>query len=437
MIDEKYKETEAYIFEKLPMFSRIGADAFKKDLTNIKKLCDFLGNPQNTFKSIHIGGTNGKGSTTHYLASILVEYGLKVGIYSSPHLIDYRERIKIGNQWIPKEFVIDFIDKTKSIIEEIQPSYFEISVAMAFDYFAHEKVDIACIEVGLGGRLDSTNIINPILSIITNISHDHNQMLGDTLEEIAFEKAGIIKNSTPVIIGEYQSKSISAVFENKSKENETSIQFASEYVQYKEEETKHIFHLNENSISLPKSIFEANYTLKNISTTLCAIDTLSKNNLLVNHFDLKNIEKGFINYYKNTGFAGRWMRIEKYPNVILESAHNEAGIENLKLSLSKTKYKNLYIIYGTVKDKDVQKIVSILPKNVTQYILTQTNIPRAMPVEELNALFTQNGITNTIFLSNSSQAFSKALEMAKKDDLILVTGSIFLVGELLNQIIQE
>jgi len=434
LIDEKYKEIETYIFEKLPMFSRIGADAFKKDLTNIKRLCDFLRNPQEQFRTIHIGGTNGKGSTTHYLASILIEYGLKVGIYSSPHLIDYRERIKIGNQWIPKEFVIEFIEKTKPIIEEIQPSYFEISVAMAFDYFAYEKVDIACIEVGLGGRLDSTNIINPILSIITNISHDHNQMLGDTLEEIAFEKAGIIKKSTPVIIGEYQSESISEVFENKSKEYISSIQFASENVQYKEEDYKHVFYLKENTISLPKNIFEANYTLKNITTVLCAIEVLIFNKLLLPHLDNDKIEKGFIDYYKNTGFAGRWMRIEKYPNVILESAHNEAGIENLKFSLSKTNYKNLYIIYGTVKDKDVQKIVSILPKNVTHYILTQTNIPRAMPVEELNALFTQYGITNSTIIKNSSKAFSKALEIAEKDDLILVTGSIFLVGEILNQL---
>ncbi len=416
------------------MFSRIGADAFKKDLINIKKLCDYLGNPQEQFKTIHIGGTNGKGSTTHYLASILMEYELKVGIYSSPHLIDYRERIKIGNQWVPKEFVINFIEKTKPIIEEIQPSYFEISVAMAFDYFAYEKVDIACIEVGLGGRLDSTNIINPILSIITNISHDHNQMLGDTLEEIAFEKAGIIKNSTSVIIGEYQSKAISAVFENKAKDNGSSIQFASENVQYKEEESKHVFHLKENSISLPKYIFEANYTLKNIATVLYSIEALISNKLLIHHFDNDNIEKGFIDYYKNTGFAGRWMRIEKYPNVILESAHNEAGIENLKLSLSKAHYKNLYIIYGTVKDKDVQKIVSILPKNVTHYILTQTNIPRAMPVDELKTLFYQFGFTNTTSIAQTSQAFSKALEMAEKDDLILVTGSIFLVGEILSQL---
>lgn len=434
MIDQKYKETEAYIFEKLPMFSRIGADAFKKDLTNIIRLCEFLDNPQNKFKSIHIGGTNGKGSTTHYLASILMEYGFKVGIYSSPHLIDYRERIKIGNQWIPKEFVINFIDKTKSIIEEIHPSYFEISVAMAFDFFAHEKVDIACIEVGLGGRLDSTNIINPILSIITNISHDHNQMLGDTLEEIAYEKAGIIKNSTPVIIGEFQSDTISEVFEKKSNETNSSIQFAFEKVQYIEEESKHVFNLDKYSISLPKIVFEANYTLKNIATVLCAIDTLSKNNLLINHFDIENIEKGFISYYNNTGFAGRWMRVEKYPNVILESAHNEAGIENLKISLSKANYKNLYIIYGTVKDKDVQKIVSILPKNVTHYILTQTNIPRAMHIEELEQLFAQNGITNITSISNTSQAFSKAIEMAEKDDLIIVTGSIFLVGEILSQL---
>lgn len=434
MIEEKYKEIETYIFEKLPMFSRIGVDAFKKDLTNIKKLCDYLDNPQEQFKTIHIGGTNGKGSTTHYLASILMEYELKVGIYSSPHLIDYRERIKIGNQWVPKEFVINFIEKTKPIIEEIQPSYFEISVAMAFDYFAYEKVDIACIEVGLGGRLDSTNIINPILSIITNISHDHNQMLGDTLEEIAFEKAGIIKKATPVIIGEYQSNAISAVFENKSKENVCSIQFASENVQYKEEESIHVFHLNENSISLPKYIFEANYTLKNIATVLCSIEALISNKLLIHHFDNNNIEKGFIDYYKNTGFAGRWMRIEKYPNVILESAHNEAGIKNLKLSLSKTNYKNLYIIYGTVKDKDVLKIISILPKNATHYILTQTNIPRAMPVDELNTLFNQFGFTNTTSIAQTSQAFTKALEMADKDDLILVTGSIFLVGEILSQL---
>ena len=429
-LEQQYQETEKYIFDHLPMFWRQGASAFKKDLTNIKLLCEHLDNPQESFKSIHIGGTNGKGSTTHYLASLLVENGLKVGIYSSPHLIDYRERIKIGNSYISKEFVIGFIQKMKGLIEEIKPSYFELSVAMAFDYFRFEKVDIACIEVGLGGRLDSTNIINPILSIITNIGFDHMAILGNSLEAIAYEKAGIIKSNTPVIIGEKQDKAVQNVFEEKANLTASKILWAENEFSISENNTFYLMENKELKININKVYFGASYHKINIRTALSAYAYLQKNILL----NLKNqtefISKGIENFYKNTLFMGRWMSHPKRKNIFFETAHNEDGIKKLNETISNYSYQNLYIIFGAVNDKDVETVSKLLPSNA-KYIITQADVPRALDAKTLSQIFKSQGQQVIFDYPIAKEAYNKAIEIINDDDLLIITGSIFLVGEIL------
>lgn len=429
-LEQQYQETEKYIFDHLPMFWRQGASAFKKDLTNIKLLCEHLGNPQDTFKSIHIGGTNGKGSTTHYLASLLIENGLKVGIYSSPHLIDYRERIKIGNSYISKEFVIAFIEKMKEKITEIQPSYFELSVAMAFDYFRFQKVDIACIEVGLGGRLDSTNIINPILSIITNIGFDHMAILGNSLDAIAFEKSGIIKSNTPVIIGEKQEESVQNVFEEKANLIASKILWAENEFSISENNSFYEMENKEIKVYINKLYFGASYHQINIRTVLSAYAYLQKNQLL----DLSNhpeiISKGIENFYKNTHFMGRWMPHPKRNNVFFETAHNEDGIKKLIETISNYSYQNLYIIFGAVNDKDVETVSKLLPKNAN-YIITQADVPRALDAKTLSQIFISQGQKVIFDFPIAQEAYNKGLEIINEDDLLIITGSIFLVGEIL------
>ena len=429
-LEQQYQETEKYIFDHLPMFWRQGASAFKKDLTNIKILCEYLGNPQNTFKSIHIGGTNGKGSTTHYLASLFVENGLKVGIYSSPHLIDYRERIKIGNSYISKEFVIEFISKMKTKITEIQPSYFELSVAMAFDYFRYQKVDIACIEVGLGGRLDSTNIISPILSIITNIGYDHMAILGNSLEAIATEKAGIIKLKTPVIIGEKQEKAIQNVFEEKASIAQSTILWAESIFSISENQSFYKFDNTQQILNINKLHFGASYHKINIRTALSAYYYLQENQIL----DLSNkpetIVNGIENYFKNTRFMGRWMAHPKRNNVFFETAHNEDGIKKLKETISNYAYQNLYIIFGAVNDKDVETVSKLLPQNAN-YIITQADVPRALDAKTLSQIFISQGQKVIFDFPIAQEAYNKGIEIINEDDLLIITGSIFLVGEIL------
>lgn len=419
-----YQSTLDFLYTRLPMFSRVGSSAYKKDLTNTISLCEYFDSPHLKFKSIHIGGTNGKGSTTNYLGSTLIEAGLKVGIYTSPHLVDFRERIKIGNQYVSEEFVIDFVEKAKPIIEKIEPSFFELTVVMAFEYFAQQQVDIAMIEVGLGGRLDSTNVISPLLSIITNVSFDHMNMLGNTLELIATEKAGIIKSNTPVVIGELDELTM-PIFEAKAKLENADL-FCAEKLVNSENWIKN------NNWKTPS------YKLKNIKSTYCALATLRDKELI--NIDWNLLDLFFLNginrVVENTAFLGRWTRMNVLgKNLILECAHNEAGVIELSESLKSETYNHLYIVYGTVNDKDLSNIISLLPKkeNIT-YILSQADIPRALSVSDLAALFAENNIKKYIATSAAKQGLEKAIELASFDDLILVTGSIFLVGEVLGEI---
>lgn len=433
-IEQSYQETLDFIYAKLPMYSRVGACAYKKDLKNTLALCDFLGNPESKFRTVHIGGTNGKGSTTSYLASMAIEDGLKVGIYTSPHLIDFRERIRVGHQMIPKEFILSFIHKIRPLIEEIEPSFFEITVAMAFDYFASLEIDLAFIEVGLGGRLDSTNIIDPILSVITNVSFDHMNMLGDTLEKIAIEKAGIIKKNRPIIIGE-TNEEYSFVFDQKAKLEITRIDYADRVVALDKYLDKgYVFKVEDNEIFVPNEIVGPDYQLKNIRTSIFGYLKISeilevKSNLKLSDVIVQGIE----NRTKNTGFLGRWTLLEKGESrFILESAHNEAGILEFNKSFSHFP-DNAYIVFGCVNDKDITKIIQILPSNA-RYILTQANIPRALNVKNLCQMFEEVGLNVFLVTSNVDSAIDEAILSSKSQETIFIIGSIFVVGEGLNRL---
>ena len=422
-----YQQTVDYLFSRLPMYSRIGADAFKKDLTNTIRLCDALGNPQKQLKSIHIAGTNGKGSTSHMLAAILQTAGYRTGLYTSPHLKDFRERIKINGQWCEEAFVVDFTQRIQPLIEEIEPSFFEITVAMAFDYFAKNKVDIAVIEVGLGGRLDSTNIISPELSIITNIGWDHMNMLGDTLEKIAFEKAGIIKHGVPVVIGEVldETKNIFTV-----SAADSPISFAEEkrYVagwQYehqqltvevadKRDDAHHNFQLD-----LPGL-----YQTKNLLTVLEAAQQLYLQGWRT---DVATIQKALPHVKRLTGLHGRWEIVQHHPTVILDVGHNVDGMAQIKKQLELSNYHHLHIVIGMVKDKEIDKIVELLPKQATYYF-TKAQIPRALDAESLQLKAESYGLKGNSF-DEVNKALQNALSHAHKDDMILVCGSVFLVGE--------
>jgi dihydrofolate synthase/folylpolyglutamate synthase len=429
-----YQQTIDYLFAKLPMFSRIGAAAFKKDLTNTIRLCEALGNPQHQFKSIHIAGTNGKGSTSHMLAAILQTAGYKTGLYTSPHLKDFRERIKISGQWIEEDFVVEFTKKIQPLINEIEPSFFEITVAMAFDYFAKQQVDIAVIEVGLGGRFDSTNIITPELSIITNIGWDHMNMLGDTLEKIAFEKAGIIKNGIPVVIGEVIDET-KPVFESiatdlSAGKEDAQIIYAEEkrYLadwQYqhhqltvetvdKRNEAHHKYQLDLPGV----------YQTKNLLTVLEAAHQLELQGWKT---DTATIQKALPHVKKLTGLHGRWELVQEHPAVIMDVGHNVDGIKQITRQLELTDHHHLHIVIGMVKDKEIDAVLQLLPKQATYYF-TQAQIPRALDAESLKLKAERFDLNGNVF-DNVNKALQNALSHAHKDDLILVCGSVFLVGE--------
>jgi dihydrofolate synthase / folylpolyglutamate synthase len=424
-----YSETLEYLYNKLPMFSRIGSDAIKKDLTNTLLICEALGNPQNKFKSIHIAGTNGKGSVSHMLASVLQTAGYKTGLYTSPHLYDFRERIKVDGIMVSEGFVIDFTERVKPLIEKIQPSFFEITVAMAFEYFAQQKVDLAVVETGLGGRLDSTNIITPQLSVITNISYDHMNILGNTLEEIAGEKAGIIKQNIPVVIGERRTET-EKVFIEKGTEKNAPLFFAEELFQINKAELQlHYLKLslrnkgtNENidlSVDLPGI-----YQVKNVNTLLAAIEILKQNNWRINK---ETIVDALQNIKKLTGLHGRWEVIQNEPTVVLEVAHNEDGIRQMLHHIELVDFDQLHIIFGVVKDKELGKVLELLPKNASYYF-TQAHIPRALPGNQLQEEAKKIGLEGRVY-ENVNLALGNALKKAAHDDLIIVCGSIFLVAE--------
>lgn len=400
-----YKETVNWMFSRLPMFQRVGSSAYKAKLDNSIAFSKHLGNPENTFKSIHVAGTNGKGSTSHMLASVLQEAGYKVGLYTSPHLKDFRERIKINGKEVSKKFVVDFIENNRTFLEQHALSFFEMTVGMAFEYFAKKKVDIAVIEVGLGGRLDSTNIITPILSVITNIGYDHTDLLGDTLAKIAFEKAGIIKNNIPVVIGEYHSETMD-VFKKIASEKSAPLLLA--------EEIKTSY----------KSDLLGSYQQKNIKSVVAACRLLKE--ISVSDVHLKN---GLLNVVKNTGFKGRWQQLRNQPKVIADTGHNKEGIEMVIAQVLSEKFDSLHIVLGMVKDKDLNAVLPLFPKNAVYYFC-KPNVPRGLDEKELAQRAVVFGLNGKYF-STVKRAYNAALKAAKPTDFIYVGGSTFVVAEIL------
>ena len=389
------------------MFQRQGSTAYKKDLTNIKAFCKVLHEPQNSYPSVHVAGTNGKGSTSHMIASVLQTAGYKVGLYTSPHLKDFRERIRINGQPIDEATVIDFIETHQSFLEQQQLSFFELTVGMAFKYFSTQEVDIAVIEVGLGGRLDSTNIIKPLVSVITNIGLDHTQYLGETLKEIAFEKGGIIKRETPVVIGEFQEEVIE-VFQDLAKAVDAPI-FIAEYL------------INET--------FETDllgvYQLKNIKTAVQCLRLLGQIGLEI---DMDQVVNGLKNVSQNTGLKGRWQILGENPKVICDTAHNREGLSLVISQVQQENFDNLHIVLGVVNDKDLKDILSLLPKNATYYFC-KPDIPRGLSAELLKKEGLAYGLYGDVFQSVAA-AYQDAIEKAAEDDLIFIGGSTFVVAEL-------
>lgn len=422
-----YQETIAYLYEKLPLFSRIGEAAYKKDLHNTIALCEKIQNPHQKIKTIHIAGTNGKGSVSHMLASILQQAGYKTGLYTSPHLYDFRERIKINGEMISENAVISFTEAINPWIEEISPSFFEVTVAMAFDYFYKMNVDIAVIETGLGGRLDSTNVINPILSIITNIGWDHMNLLGNSLEAISLEKAGIIKENTPLIIGKKQDESW-PVFTSIAKEKNAKLYLAPICCQVKEYQWNNNYLSvtieKENALHSYQLDLLGVYQLENISTVCCAVDQVRKNGFSISEDSLK---RGLKSVSTITGFQGRWEKIASNPTVILDVAHNVDGIQQVLRQLELIDHTHLHMVIGMVKDKEIEKVLLLLPKTATYYF-TQAQLPRALPAQELATKANEIGLKGTVF-NSVNNAIQEAQKKARANDLIVVCGSLFIIGE--------
>ena len=395
------------MFQQLPMYQRIGADAFKKDLSNTIKFAKVLGNPQDQFKSIHVAGTNGKGSTSHMLASVLQEAGYKVGLYTSPHLKDFRERIKINGKEIPEEDVVNFINQNRTFLEARKLSFFEMTVGLAFHHFASETVDVAVIEVGLGGRLDSTNIITPVLSVITNIGLDHTQILGNTLEEIAFEKAGIIKTNVPVVIGEKQPET-TRVFQEVAENRKAEIYFASE-IQSEEYE----------------SDLKGAYQKYNLKTVGASLQKLKE------HFQIseENIRQGLNKVRENTGLMGRWDVLQEHPKVICDTAHNAEGLKYALGHLLREEFEKLHLVIGVVNDKDLTKILPLFP-SFANYYYCKPDVPRGMDAGNLQAAGREFGLTGEAY-SSVSEAYKTALKAASERDVIYVGGSTFTVAEII------
>lgn len=403
-----YQETLDYLYSQLPIYQRVGKSAYKADLTNTIKLCKILDNPERSFKSVHVAGTNGKGSTSHLIASIFQEAGYKTGLYTSPHLIDFRERIKINGQPIPQQNVIQFVETYKTAFKNAGISFFEMTVGMAFDYFSKQQVDIAIIETGLGGRLDSTNIISPELSVITNVSLDHVALLGDTIEQIAVEKAGIIKNNVPVIIGETQNKT-KPIFTKIAQEQNAEITFAD----------------RADNIATPSHI-KISYQQKNVKTALVAIDRLKSQGW---RFSAVNISEGVNNITKNTGLKGRWQKLLNTPLTICDTGHNVAGITHIVDELENLNYDKLHFVLGTVNDKDIDEILALLPRHASYYFC-KAAIPRALDQHKLKQLASNHQLNGTEH-STVFQATKTALAKAKGSDAVFIGGSTFVVGEVL------
>jgi len=408
MTTAQYQEAVEWLFVQAPNYQIDGQKAYKPGLDNIRKLCEFFGNPQEKIQCIHIGGTNGKGSTSNMLASVLQESGYKVGIYNSPHLIDFTERIKINSENCDKEFVYHFIQKLKTLPKDIRPSFFEFTTIMAFEYFYRQKVDIAIIEVGLGGRLDSTNIITPLVSAITNVQLDHQNILGDTIEEIAREKAGIVKAGITVISGD-ENEVVKNIIKKKAEEENTVFIDA----------TTLNTHL--------KSDLKGNYQLKNIRVVLALIEELRKLNFNISN---DNIENGLLHVHRNTGFIGRWYEFSDSPLTICDTAHNQAGLEHVFAQLNSIK-KHKHIILGFVNDKKIDDVMKIVPENA-EFYFAKPSIQRGRPPQEYKELLKEAKISYKIF-NSVQEAYLSAKEKCTEDEMIFIGGSNFVVGEFLEK----
>lgn len=404
-----YQETTNWLFSQLPVYQLQGASAYKEDLTNTILLVEHLNHPEKNLKCIHVAGTNGKGSTSHLLASVLQEAGYKVGLYTSPHLKDFRERIKINGEEISEEFVCEFIEKNKLFFESNELSFFEMTVGLAFEYFVKEKTEINIIEVGMGGRLDSTNIITPLISVITNIGLDHTQFLGNTLQSIAFEKAGIIKENIPVVIGEYTPETRN-VFVVKATETNSEIYFASDLI----EET------------FPSTLL-GDYQIQNKKTVQQTIKVLRNQNKF--KISEENIKNGFLNVIKNTGLQGRWQQLSENPKVICDTAHNSHGLKIVLNQIQKEKFDELHIVLGVVNDKNLDEILPMFPKNA-KYYFCKPNIPRGLDAEILQQKAKDFQLYGKVY-NSISNAYQDALKKANKNDFIYIGGSTFVVAEIL------
>lgn len=401
-----YQETIEWMFAQLPMYQHQGASAYKKDLTNTLLLADHLGNPENKIKTIHVAGTNGKGSTSSMIASVLQEAGYRVGLYTSPHLKDFRERIKINGIMISEAFIVEFISNNKSFFQKNSLSFFEMTVGLALDYFVKENVDVAIIEVGMGGRLDSTNIISPLVSVITNIGFDHTQFLGNTLGSIASEKAGIIKPNTPVIIGEYTAET-KEIFLRKAKENHAEIYFASDLIRE----------------DYPCGLL-GDYQFHNKKAVVKTIE------LLQSYFSVskEQLEKGLLQVVENTGLLGRWQQLNSNPKVICDTAHNSHGLKIVLNQIQKEKFDKLHIVLGVVNDKDLDDILPLFPKNA-QYYFCKPSVPRGLDKNILKNSAENFGLRGLVY-NSVSEAYQEALRQSDKNDFIYIGGSTFVVAEI-------
>lgn len=415
-----YQETTEYLFNSTPVFEKIGAKAYKPGLQTTFALDDHFGHPHQKYETIHIAGTNGKGSSSHTLAAILQSQGYKVGLYTSPHLVDFRERIRVNGECVPEQYVIDFVEENRAFFEPLHPSFFELTTAMALKYFAEQEVDYAVIEVGLGGRLDCTNIITPILSIITNISFDHTQFLGNTLAEIAGEKAGIIKPGVPVVIGEYLPET-RPVFENKAKAENAPILFAQDF---------NADHLENSETCDVDMELKGSYQERNKKTILTALHIL-RQKLAIND---EAIREGFAHVCELTGLRGRWEKLNDAPLTICDTGHNLAGWNYLAPQINSVKAETKHIVFGMVDDKDVVHVLQLLKEkleNRVKYYWTQPSTKRAIPVEKLSELALKLGLHGETYLS-VKEAYNAALKNAEKDDFVFVGGSSYVVADLLS-----
>ena len=424
-----YTDTLEWMYKQLPMYQRIGSAAYKADLNNTIALLNLLGNPQHNFKSVHVAGTNGKGSTSHMLASIFQEAGYKTGLYTSPHLRDFRERIRINGEMIPQDKVVEFIEKHQNEVEKMGLSFFEMTVGMAFDYFSNEQVDIAIVEVGMGGRLDSTNLITPEISVITNIGLDHVQFLGDTLEKIAGEKAGIIKNNIPVVIGETQSET-HQVFEDKAAECHSPIYFADQifdcdkiHIESMDKQEYDIWKNNDLYLEACDMPLMGNYQKKNLATVMCAAD------LLRDKFQLneEHLRDGIANVIRNTHLMGRWQILSHDPLAIADTGHNVDGIREVISQLAEMSYNKLHFVIGMVNDKDIDHVLQLLPHNC-EYYFCKADIPRGLDANILAGKAFELGLRGKVY-DSVRDAFQSAIHNASVDDVVFVGGSNFIVAE--------